>query len=103
MKYILGLLVWVVSLTALAQLSDRWIIETSHDELPNGQSLEQVLKSVCPQIDIKTNQKMGLKKHYVITLSKPLGDLSCLTKSALIKRVERDRMMQPMAMPQKLN
>lgn len=92
-----------------ASPAQRWIIELAGENL--GQtvmSLEKKLQEVCPQIDIKTSLKMGLKNHYVVVLNSPLSDSTCLTKTSVIKRAEPDRMMrptvmQPSIMPSKLN
>jgi len=87
----------------------RWIIELAVENLgQTALSLEKQLQEVCPQIDIKTSQKMGLANHYVVVLNSPLSDPTCFTKTGAIKRAEPDRMMQPTimqpnVMPSKLN
>ena len=92
-----------------ASPTQRWIIELAGENLgQTAMSLEKQLKEVCPQIDIKTSQKMGLANHYVVVLNSPLSDPTCFTKTGAIKRAEPDRMMQPTVMqpnvmPSKLN
>lgn len=92
-----------------ASPAQRWIIELADANLDQtALSLEKKLQEVCPQIDIKTSQKMGLKNHYVVVLNSSLSDSTCLTKTSAIKRAEPDRMMQPTVMqpnvmPSKLN
>ena len=92
-----------------ASPAQRWIIELADANLDQTDlSLEKQLQEVCPQIDIKTSQKMGLANHYVVILNTPLSDATCFTKTGVIKRAEPDRMMQPTVMqpnvmPSKLN